>query len=370
MGPPSAFPAMTRDSFMETEGTEKNSFCQCLSVSSVTLSPTLSRVRVRLESVELRECRAVANWNELAYSFPIKTRMRADWKLRLAGMTATESQSGSREMNASGVRPEKSLWWKAKHSRTSAVVKFVLVILAILWLMARGTEGLGYLWQWYRVPKYIFTIVDGEFVAGPILKGLGVTLNIVWMSLILAFLLGLLTALFRLSNSFMARVLARGYLETIRNSPMLVQLFFIYFVLGPIFDIERTTAAILSLSIFEGAYASEIFRAGIVSIHKGQWEASHRLGLSTFHTYRHVILPQAIRRVLPPLTSQAISLIKDSALVSTIAVYEMTMQARAIIAQTFLTFEMYFTIAAIYLLLTVTLSIIVNIMEHRLKVYT
>jgi polar amino acid transport system permease protein len=248
-------------------------------------------------------------------------------------------------------------------------VKFTLVILAILWLMARGTERLGYLWQWYRVPRYIFSIEEGQFIAGPILKGLGVTMNIVWVSLILAFLLGLVTALFRLSNSFMARVLARGYLETIRNSPMLVQLFFIYFVLGPIFNIERVWAAILALSIFEGAYASEIFRAGIVSIHKGQWEASHSLGLSTFQTYLHVILPQAIRRILPPLTSQAISLIKDSALVSTIAIYEMTMQANAIVAQTFLTFEMYFTIAAIYLLLTATLSVIVNIMEHRLKVY-
>jgi polar amino acid transport system permease protein len=244
------------------------------------------------------------------------------------------------------------------------------VILAIVWLMDQGTERLGYPWQWYRIPRYIFQIEDGQFIVGPILKGLGTTLNIVWISLILAFVLGLVTALFRLSNSFMARLVARGYLETIRNSPMLVQLFFIYFVLGPIFDIERLTAAILSLSIFEGAYASEIFRAGIVSIHKGQWEASHTLGFSMFQTYRHIVLPQAVRRVLPPLTSQAISLVKDSALVSTIAIYEMTMQANAIIAQTFLTFEMYFTIAAIYLLLTVTLSIFVNIMENRIKIYT
>jgi polar amino acid transport system permease protein len=273
-------------------------------------------------------------------------------------------------MHVSDIQVRKSLWWKVKNSPVLGVMKFVLVMLALVWLLARGTEGLGYLWQWYRVPQYVLSIQDGQLVAGPILKGLVVTLNIVWMSLILAFLLGLVTALFRLSNSFMARVLARGYLETIRNSPMLVQLFFIYFVLGPIFDIERLTAAVLALSAFEGAYASEIFRAGIVSIHKGQWEASHSLGLTTFQTYRYVVLPQAIRRVLPPLTSQAISLIKDSALVSTIAIYEMTMQANAIVAQTFLTFEMYFTIAAIYLVLTVILSIFVNILENRLKVYT
>jgi polar amino acid transport system permease protein len=159
-------------------------------------------------------------------------------------------------------------------------------------------------------------------------------------------------------------------LELIRNTPLLVQLFFIYFVLSPGLDISRFASAVLSLSLFEGAYASEIFRAGIVSIHRGQWEAAYSLGLTTFHTYRCIILPQAIRRVLPPLTSQAISLVKDSALVSTIAVYDLTMQGRAIIAETYLTFELWFTIAAIYLLITVSLSTVVNIMENRLRVTT
>jgi polar amino acid transport system permease protein len=124
----------------------------------------------------------------------------------------------------------------------------------------------------------------------------------------------------------------------------------------------------LALSLFEGAYASEIFRAGIVSIHKGQWEAAHSLGLSLYHTYRYIVLPQAIRRLLPPLTSQAISLIKDSALVSTIAVYELTMEGRMIVADTFLTFEIWFTVAAMYLVVTVILSLVVNIMEVRFKV--
>jgi polar amino acid transport system permease protein len=130
------------------------------------------------------------------------------------------------------------------------------------------------------------------------------------------------------------------------------------------------TAAILALSLFEGAYASEIYRAGIVSIDRGQWEAAHSLGLGRFHTYRYIILPQAIRRILPPLTSQAISLIKDSSLVSVLAVYEMTMQANAIVAETFLVFEIYFAIAAIYLVLTVALSQLVSLMERRFKVQT
>ena len=181
---------------------------------------------------------------------------------------------------------------------------------------------------------------------------------------------GLIAALLRLSDSFVGRATARCYVEIIRNTPLLVQIFFLYFVLAPILGFSRFYAGVLALSLFEGAYASEIFRAGIVSIQKGQWEAAHSLGLSKYGTYRYVILPQAIRRVLPPLTGQAISLIKDSALVSTIAIYDLTMEGRAIIAETFLTFEIWFTIAAIYLTITISLSIIVNVMEQRFRVRT
>ena len=99
-----------------------------------------------------------------------------------------------------------------------------------------------------------------------------------------------------------------------------------------------------------------------------QWEAAYSLGLSTFSLYKDIILPQAMRRILPPLTGQAISLIKDSSLVSVIAVYEMTMQANAIVAETFLVFEIYFSIAVIYLILTVSLSQLVNYMERRIKI--
>ncbi len=248
------------------------------------------------------------------------------------------------------------------------IIKFLAVIAAIVWLMIRGSEQMGYNWQWYRIPNYIYTFENGVFTLGPLLEGLMVTFQITGTSLILAFAFGLIAAFFRLSDSFLARLVARVYLELIRNTPLLVQLFFIYFVLSPVFDISRFTSAVLALSLFEGAYASEIFRAGIISVRQGQWEAAYSLGLSSFQTYQHIILPQAIRRVLPPLTSQAISLIKDSALVSTIAVYDLTMQGQAIIAETFLTFEMWFTIAAIYLLITATLSVCVNIMEKHLRI--
>lgn len=248
------------------------------------------------------------------------------------------------------------------------VFKFLLVVAAFSWLILNGTRQLGYNWQWYRVPQYIIATTDGHAVPGPLVQGLKITIRITAISLLLAFIFGLTTALMRLSRSFLARSIARGYLEIIRNTPLLVQLFFIYFVMGPVLDISGFASAVLALSLFEGAYASEIFRAGIVSIQRGQWEAAYSIGLNTYQAYRLVVLPQALRRIMPPLTSQAISLIKDSALVSTIAIYDLTMRGQTIIAETFLVFEIWFTVAAIYLSITLLLSATVFYMEKRLKI--
>jgi len=253
----------------------------------------------------------------------------------------------------------------SKRSPLADVAAFLGVVAALTWIAGAGTAKLGYHWQWYRVPQYFLTHEDGRWLAGPLIDGLIVTFEITAAGLVLAFAFGLSSALCRLSESYLARWIARAYLEIIRNTPLLVQLFFMYFVIAPIFDLSRFASAVLALSLFEGAYASEIFRAGIASIHKGQWEAAQSLGLSLYQIYRRVILPQAIRRILPPLTSQAISLVKDSALVSTIAVYDLTMRGREIISETFLAFEIWFTIAGIYLVITVSLSLVVSRMEKR-----
>ncbi|MFZ0611521.1 MAG: amino acid ABC transporter permease [Desulfobacterales bacterium] len=246
--------------------------------------------------------------------------------------------------------------------------KYAAVIGALGWLIFSGVERLGYNWQWYRVPAYLYVFENGRLTAGPLIEGLLVTLKITILSLVLAFLFGLITAMFRLSHSFAARGLSRGYLEVMRNTPLLVQLFLIYFVLAPTLGINAFTSAVLALSLFEGAYISEIIRAGIVSVSRHQWEAAFSIGLSRWHTYRFVVLPQAVRRILPPLTSQAVSLIKDSALVSTIAIYDLTMQGQIIIARTYLVFELWFTIAAIYLVMTMSLSLTVYTLERRLKI--
>jgi polar amino acid transport system permease protein len=250
------------------------------------------------------------------------------------------------------------------------IILYVLLILVIVWLLSVSTAQLGYNWMWYRIPRYIYTIEEGRFVAGPLILGLLFTLRISAVSLVLALAIGLGSALVRLSGPVTGRFLARGYLETIRNTPLVVQIYLVYFVIGPILGLGRFASAAMALSLFEGAYMSEIFRAGIVSLKKGQWEAAHSLGLSTYDTYRYVILPQAIQRILPPLTSQVISLIKDSALVSLVALADLSFQARVIAADTFLTFEVWFTTAAIYLAVTVTLSTAVTFMEKRFKILT
>ena len=245
---------------------------------------------------------------------------------------------------------------------------YLFLMIGGVFLLLKGAEDQGYYWQWFRIPKYLYEIDEGRFIAGPILKGLKLTLNLTWISLILTYIIGLVTALMRLSNSLLARGIARFYLEITRNTPLLIQIFFMYFVVAPILDIDRFVAGVLALSLFEGSYASEIYRSGIVAVNKGQWEASYTLGLSTYQNYRYIILPQAIRRILPPLTSQAVSLIKDSSLVSVIAIYEMTMQANEIASETFLVFEIFFTIAAIYLILAITLSQIIAYFERRYRV--
>jgi polar amino acid transport system permease protein len=244
-------------------------------------------------------------------------------------------------------------------------LKFTTLMAILIWLLAEGSERLGYHWQWYRVPTYIFLLENGRLVPGPLLDGLMVTLRITGVSLVLALCFGLTAAILRLSTSWAGRALARGYLELVRNTPLLVQLLFIYFVLAPVLGIGRLVSAILALSLFEGAYASEIIRAGILAIGRGQWEAARSLGLGTYGTYRFVIIPQAFRQVLPPLVSQAVSLLKDSALVSTIAIYDLTMQGQVVIAETYLTFELWFTIAAVYLIIATTISLVVGALEKR-----
>ena len=251
--------------------------------------------------------------------------------------------------------------------RIKDLIKLILFAAFLLFIIIEGAGNIRYDWQWYRVKRYLFTFNDTGFIPGPLLKGLFITLQISSLSLLMTFIFGLVTAVLRLSDSVMSRLIARFYLEAVRNTPLLIQLFFIYFVVSPIFNISAFLSAVIALSLFEGAYTSEIIRAGIIAVPKGQWEAAKSLGMGKTTIYFRIIFPQAFRQSLPILVSQIISLIKDSSLVSTIAIYDLTMRGQEIVADTFLTFEIWFTVAAVYLVITTVLSEAVSYLEKKLN---
>ncbi|MBR59076.1 MAG: polar amino acid ABC transporter permease [Myxococcales bacterium] len=259
---------------------------------------------------------------------------------------------------------------RAKRKRNSIITDtFQLIILGggLIWLLIRGAAEMHYVWQWHRIPQYLYKVIDGELIFGPLIDGLLVTLEISVYSIVLGLLIGLVTAFLRLSDSYSGKLLATVYLELVRNTPLLIQLFVFYFVLGPIFEIDRFWVAVLCISFFEGSFAAEIIRGGILSVPRGQTEAGASLGLSRAAIYRYVTLPQALPIILPPLAGILVNLIKHSAIVSVIAVFDLTTSGLDIISETFMAFEIWITVAAIYLLITISLSVVISRFERYMK---
>lgn len=244
-------------------------------------------------------------------------------------------------------------------------LQFLALIGVLAGFAIHGAQSMGYQWKWDKVPRYLYRIIDGEFIPGPLTKGLLVTLDITWIAAVLALLIGLAVALLRLSRSVVGPSLAWCYVEIIRNTPILVQMLIMYFIVAAILGISRQWAGILCLAMYEAAFVAEIIRAGIVAVRKGQREAGQSLGFSGFNLYRDIILPQAIPLMLPPLGGVLVNLVKHSAIVSVIAVFDLTTEARTVISDTFMAFEIWLTTAAMYLMLTVTLSIGVAWLERR-----
>ena len=207
-----------------------------------------------------------------------------------------------------------------------------------------------------------------EWKAGPLAHGLWVTLWISAVASVIGLVIGVVTGLCRVSQNLTLRQLSITYIEIIRGTPLLVQLFIFYFFLGTVLNIGRLPSGIFALGIFAGAYVAEIIRAGIQSIPKGQMEAARSLGMNVPQAMIYIILPQAFKRTLPPLAGQFISLIKDSSLVSVIAITDLTKSGREVITSTFAVFEIWFVVAFLYLILTFTLSQVVAWVERRLAV--
>jgi polar amino acid transport system permease protein len=193
------------------------------------------------------------------------------------------------------------------------------------------------------------------------------TFEVTVLSILLALVIGLLTGLGRISRITVINRIATVYVEVIRGIPLLVQLFYIYFALGAFVKLPRLAAAVTAMSVCYGAYMGEIFRAGIQSIPRGQMEAALALGLTRTQALRTIILPQAFRVILPPVGNEFIALLKDSSLVSILAVSDLLRRGREYASTTFRYFESYTIVALIYLVITLFFSKLVGIMEDKLE---
>jgi polar amino acid transport system permease protein len=202
-----------------------------------------------------------------------------------------------------------------------------------------------------------------------LLKGAVVTINLSLASAFFGIILGIFSGLASLSKYKFIRIISRIYVEFMRGTPMIVQLFMFYFMLPSLvnFNISPFTAALCTCAINTGAYISEIFRGGIQSIDKGQTEAGESLGMNNFQIMYYVILPQTIKRILPSLCNEFIGLLKGTSIVSVIGMRELTREGQLIIARTYASFEIWMSVAVVYLVMTLTLSKLVTYLERRLQ---
>lgn len=200
-----------------------------------------------------------------------------------------------------------------------------------------------------------------------LLSGLPYTIEISFGGLFIGFFIGLLFGLMSLSRSWLLRWPGIAYIEIFRGTPILVQVLFIYYGLPQILGhpINAIAAGIGAIAVNSGAYISEVVRGGVRSIARGQREAGLSLGLSGPQTFAYIVWPQALKRMIPPLGNQAIVSIKDTSLFSVIGVGEMVRQGQVYIATTFTAFEVYFMVAVLYLIITLSLSILLRLYERR-----
>ncbi|MBW1893167.1 MAG: ABC transporter permease subunit [Deltaproteobacteria bacterium] len=322
---------------------------------------------------------------------------------------------------------------REKRTYYLSVIAFFLFIAGLIAALYYSTAQIDYVWRWYSIPQYfifedtigipseiegdVATITitgdkaqitikgvgetasytvpsDGiivyegdmiypgdtlaeykEWKVGILLQGLWLTLKVSFIAIFFGILIGLFGGLARISSNPAIKWSMITYIELIRGSPLLVQIFIWYFVLGTLVNnllakndfsqIPPLWFGVAALACFSGAYVAEIVRAGIQSIHRGQDEASRSLGMTYIQSMVHVILPQALRRIIPPLAGQFISLIKDSSLLGIIAIRELTKATREIVTTSLQPFELFFVCALLYLVLTFSFSMLLQYIERR-----
>ena len=323
---------------------------------------------------------------------------------------------------------------RQKRSYFTGVTVFFLLLGACIVGLYYAAAQIDYVWRWYRVPRYFYyqedietkaeiggevsaitfkgdsvsitvkgdgeektytaptrnvRVSEGDLIfigdtlasykkwrVGILLEGVWITIKVSLIAIVFGILIGVAAGLSRISSNPALKWTAITYIELIRGSPLLVQIFIWYFVLGTLINtimIKQQVGAtipplwfgVAALAFFTGAYVAEMVRAGIQSIHRGQTEAARSLGMNYVQMMVHVILPQAMRRILPPLAGQFISLIKDSSLLGIIAIRELTKATREVVTTSLQPFELWFVCAILYLILTFSLSMWVQYLERR-----
>lgn len=287
---------------------------------------------------------------------------------------------------------------KAKF-RPIDIAIIVLCIGAGFFIYYRIKYGLEYKGHWGAIPRFLITRnpKTGRLRVNYLLQGLIVTLKLSAWSALIATIIGMIMGIFRTSKSLFLRLIGRTYVELIRNLPPLVLVFIFYFFVTdqimPLLGIEKIIShstgisqeilmilfakktlfiqflsGVMTIAFFEGAYITEIVRAGIESIERGQREAAYSLGLSVFDQMRFIIMPQAIKRVLPALANEFINTIKYSSLASIVSIQELTFSGVQLINATQYIFETWITVAVMYLSLTLSLSLVVAYIEKKIHI--
>jgi len=267
----------------------------------------------------------------------------------------------------------------------------------LYWLGQSATGRLNYHWNWAAIPQFLaYTdAATGELRAGRLTLGLLATIRLSLWAGALALVLGAIAGLMRVSSRLFWRLCGGAYVLSVRNTPPLVLIFLFSFFLssqlisalgldaavahmpdcmlcpsqllfGPSGQMPGFITAIITLGLIEGAYVAEIVRAGVESIETGQWDAAQALGFPRWRALAHVILPQAFRRMVPPLTGQFVSTLKDSAIVSVISIPELTFQAQELVSATYLSFEVWTLVFLLYLALGLPCSMAARALEKRL----
>ena len=277
------------------------------------------------------------------------------------------------------------------------ILAVLLSFAAFIWIRIEGT--LNYKWNWALIPQYIlrWNEQEGRWTANILMQGLITTLRVSIYASILAVIFGVLLGVARCAQNLTIRMLARTYVEFLRNIPPVVVVFIFFFFLSEqlvtALNVERwargiarqednaiwifffgdmrlfpsLVSGVIVLALFESAFVGEIVRSGIQSIERGQREAARSLGMSWLQEMRYIVFPQAIRKVIPPLANQYISLVKDSSIISLISVQELTYKTTELVSTTRAIFEAWITTAAMYFVLCFVLSRLFARMESRMQ---